>query len=243
MRLNTRLTAILFAVVLFGGIGIANASGLWVTESTKEPALIQEGEFAGMSDPADIRGSYSFEDVAASFDITAEVLAEAFGIETDNPEGVLCKDLEGIYPAEDEDLEIGTGSVRQFVAIYTGLPYDGDDGFPSTAIRVLRREDKWTEELETLLADRIVELGPSPYAGTASETAQPSQEEDHEETIGVKGKTTVAETLEWGLTLEQVEDIMGVKVDNQNMTIRDICSQNGVSFSEVKTALNELLEQ
>lgn len=243
MRLNTRFTAILFAVLLFTGIGIANASGLWTTESSKEPTLIKEGDFAGMSDPGDIRGSYSFGDIAAVFDVTPEIIAEAFGIVTDGPAEVLCKDLEAIYPAEEGALEIGTGSVRQFVAIYTGLPYDGDDGFPSTAIRVLRQEGIWTDELEAQLADRIVELGPSAYAGSESSEVGDPSEEDHEETIGVKGKTTVADALAWGLSLEEIEEVLGVAVDNQNMTIRDICTQNDLSFSSIKETLNVLLEE
>ncbi len=244
MRLEGKYVAILFAVMLFAGIGVANASGLWITESSKEPTLIKEGDFEGMADPGDIRGSYSFDDIETAFDVPATLIAEAFGIETETPGDILCKDLEAIYPAGADDLEIGTGSVRQFVALYTGLPYDGDDGFPSTGVRVLRREGLWTEELSVAYEDRIVQIegtGDQSMGESAQDSGEASEE--HEETIGVKGKTTAAEVIEWGISQEQLEEIIGVSIDNVNLTIRDICSNNGISFSEIKEALNSLLEE
>lgn len=243
MRLNGKYVAILFAVILFAGIGGANAAGLWVTESSKEPTLIKEGEFAGMADPGDIRGSYSFGDLETAFDVPATLIAEAFGIETETPRDILCKDLEEIYPASGDDLEIGTGSVRQFVALYTGLPYDGDDGFPSTAVRVLRQEGIWTDELSVEFEDRMVQIENTGLEGSG-ESVQGAGEasEDHEETIGVKGKTTAEEVIEWGISQVELEKILGVTIDNVNLTIRDICTNNNISFSEKKEAINSLLE-
>ncbi len=244
MRLEGKYVAILFAVMLFAGIGVANASGLWITESSKEPTLIKEGDFAGMADPGDIRGSYSFDDIETAFDVPATLIAEAFGIETETPGDILCKDLEAIYPAVDEALEIGTGSVRQFIALYTGLPYDGDGGFPSTAVRVLRQDGIWTDDLSVEFEDRMVQIENTGFQGSGESVLESGEgTEDHEESIGVKGKTTAAEVIEWGISKEQIEEVMGVSIDNVNMTIRDICSNNGISFSEIKEALNNLIEE
>ena len=244
MRLNGKYVGIIFAVLLFGGIGVANASGLWITESSKEPAFIKEGDFAGMADPGDIRGSYSFGDVEAAFDVPAAIIAEAFGIETDRPADVLCKDLEAIYPAGDDGLEIGTGSVRQFVALYTGLPYDGDDGFPSTAVRLLRQEGLWTDALSAEFEGRIVQIESTGFQGSGQPAPGSGEAaEDHEETISVKGKTTAAEVIEWGISQEEIEEILGLSIGNVNLTIRDICSNNDVSFSEKKELLNARLDE
>ncbi len=243
MRLKTLYIPVIFAVVLFLGIGGFNVAGLWKVESSKVPITIKEGEFAGEFDPGDIRGSYSFGDIQNNFRVDAAIIAEAFGIDTETPEMVLCKDLENIYPAPEGGLELGTGSIRQVVAIYTGLPYEGDDGFPSTAIKVLRREGKWTDALEATLSGRIVELTGSSM--TVTEPAIQGNPDDstieHDVSIGVKGKTTVAEVIDWGISKEAIEDILGVKVDNVNLLIRDICTENDLSFGEIKTTLNVVL--
>jgi hypothetical protein len=54
------------------------ASGLWNTTSSKQPALIKSGEFAGLANPADIRGSYTYRDVLKSFTIPESVILQAF---------------------------------------------------------------------------------------------------------------------------------------------------------------------
>lgn len=243
MKLDGRLIGLVFAGLLFLSIGIANAAGLWVTESNKEPTLIKEGEFAGMADPGDIRGSYSFGDIETAFDMPAALIAEAFAIETAMPEAVLCKDLEAIYPLEDEDLEIGTGSVKQFVALYTGLPYQGDDGIPSTAVKVLRREGVWTDAMSETFKDRIVEIeGLIGGQGAGQPSGLSEGADDHETSIGVKGNTTAAEVIEWGIDKDQLEQVLGLPIEQVNMTIRDICTQNDLSFSNIKLVLNNLLE-
>jgi len=122
MNLTSKPLAAIIFVVLFGGIAFTTAMGWWETESTKEVATFTEGEFAGQANPADIRGSYTFGDVEKNFGIAPAILAQAFKIETDDPAAFAVKSLEEIY-AESE-FEIGTASVRLFVAFYNGLPID-----------------------------------------------------------------------------------------------------------------------
>src|SRR5512143_2622329 len=78
MTLTSKSLAAILVVLMFGGIAFSSAMGWWVTESTKIPATFTNGEFAGQANPADIRGSYTFGDIANSFDITPQVLAQAF---------------------------------------------------------------------------------------------------------------------------------------------------------------------
>lgn len=255
MKLKTIYIPFIFAVIVFGGIFLFDSLGLWQVESSKEPSVIREGEFAGMSDPGDIRGSYSFSDISASFEVTPELLAKAFGISVDNPGDFMCKDLETYYELGSDEMEVGTGSVREFVAIYTNLPYEGDDGFPDTAVAVLKEAGKWSDELEDAYSHRIVvvsditNLGFTVEADTESESSETklsetetSEEvEEHDETIGVKGKTTVADIISWGVSKEEIEAVLGVDVANENLLIKDICTQNDLSFSEMKSELNDLL--
>jgi pyruvate/2-oxoglutarate dehydrogenase complex dihydrolipoamide acyltransferase (E2) component len=120
------------------GIGGTMALNLWKTTATKEPAKFTSGELAGQSNPADIRGSYTFGDIAAAFPVPVDALAQAFGVKEGDPAAFQCKQLETIY-AGTEGGEIGTDSVRWFVALYAGLPYTPEDDslLPAGALEVL----------------------------------------------------------------------------------------------------------
>lgn len=246
MRLKSTWIAIIFGVSLFALIGLSQLNGLFITESTKVPATISEGDFAGQYDPADIRGSYSFKDIELNFGVDVVVLAEAFGVSSENPGDFLCKELEALYPASEEQPEIGTDSVRLFVALITGLPIQSDSALPENAVGVLIREGIWTNALELQMEGRIVKLDAIVETSTELSGIQENETPDvieHEETFGVKGKTTVSEVMDWGVELEEIESILGVPVSNINMTIRDICTNESIEFSTVKETLNTLLEQ
>lgn len=135
--------AIFVVGIFIVGIAGANFLGLWKTTNTKEPVKIKTGEFAGMPNPADIRGSYSWADVGKAFNIDVQHLLTAFGA-TNSAEKV--NTLESIYTKESlpAGLEIGTGSVRLFVSLYTGIPFTADEGtvLPISAIAVLKAYGK-----------------------------------------------------------------------------------------------------
>ena len=57
MTLTSKPLTAIILVFLFGGILFSSAMGWWQTESTKQAATFSEGEFAGLPNPADIRGS------------------------------------------------------------------------------------------------------------------------------------------------------------------------------------------
>lgn len=97
MTLTSKPLAVIVLAVLFAGIAFSTVTGWWVTESTKVPVTFTEGEFEGEANPADIRGSYTFGDIAKSFDVTPEVLAQAFGITAEEPTAFAIKELETIY--------------------------------------------------------------------------------------------------------------------------------------------------
>jgi hypothetical protein len=106
MTITSKSLTIIIFVTIFGGIAFASAKGWWATESSKVPAAFAEGEFAGQANPADIRGSYTFGDISKSFDVAPAVLAQAFGVQTDDPAAFAVKDLEALYA--DPGFEIGT---------------------------------------------------------------------------------------------------------------------------------------
>ena len=244
MTLRSKHIAPIVLVVFILGIGATMFFGLWQTTSSKVPAAYAEGEFAGQYNPADIRGSYSFGDIEKAFPVPVAALAKAFAVEeTDNPADFLCKNLEDLYGVV-ENGEVGTDSVRWFVALYAGLPYSPEEDtlLPSPSISVLR-ERLTEEQLENVRA-KAVNL--SALSASVSEDTQAAEQTDtHTETeIGeVKGKTTFGELLAWGVSKETIEQILGLPIGKAGVTVRDYCIESGIEFSTVKDALQAAADQ
>ncbi|MDD2497776.1 MAG: 4Fe-4S binding protein [Desulfitobacteriaceae bacterium] len=73
---------------------------------------------------------------------------------------------------------------------------------------------------------------------TASRNQPKSSIERHEVTGNISGNTTVEDIIGFGLTLEEIEKIMGIKIQNTNMPIRSLCEQNNLSFGTVKAEIH-----
>lgn len=234
------LTLILFATI-FGGIAFASAMGWWATESSKVPVTFTEGEYAGQANPADIRGSYTFGDISNSFSVTPDVLAQAFGVQTEDPAAFAVKELEALYA--DSGFEIGTTSIRLFVAYYTGLPFDttGQEIYlPGSATKILLAQNNLTPEQIAYLEKYAVELGTTsnPAAVKTSEVTSPSSDPASGSTAyTVKGKTTFGELLQWGVPQETIEALIGGSLPDPAMTLKDYASANGLNFETLKPAL------
>jgi hypothetical protein len=245
MTLTSKPLAVIVLVMMFGGIAFSSAMGWWVTESTKQPITFTEGDFAGQANPADIRGSYTFGDIAKSFDVTPEVLAQAFSIVEGDPAAFAVKELEAI--SLESGYEIGTASVRLFVAYYAGLPFDttGQEIYmPQSATDILLAKGDLTPEQIEYLEQYTVTLGAStpleePVAEPVIEST-PAPAETHTSTSGeytVKGKTTFGELIAWGVSQEIIENTVGASMPDPAMTMKDYASANGLDFETLKPAL------
>ena len=141
IRIKTLPLGLIVVAGIFGGIGIAKAVGYYETTSSKEPVKFKTGELAGLPNPADIRGSYTWLDLERVFGVPASESAAAFstaGHALSPADRVSV--LEEIYLAIlPEGYEIGTGAVRLFVSLYTGLPLDAEEGsvLPDAALALL----------------------------------------------------------------------------------------------------------
>ena len=239
MTLTSKPLATIVFVILFGGILFSSAMGWWQTESTKEAATFSEGEFAGLPNPADIRGSYTFGDVENNFSVPAGTLAQAFGVTTDDPATFGVKNLETIYA--DQEYEIGTASVRFFVALYTGLPYEivDDTYLPKRAVEMLKSH-------VTLTADQITYLDAHAII-LEGISASVSQTEEHIETEStdrtLKGKTTFQEVLDWGVSQETIETMLGGPMPNPLIKVKDYCLEQGLNFEEIRPAIQTEIDK
>ena len=156
MKIKPQTTIIISTCIVLAGIIVTFVSGLWVTQSTKIPDKLKQSEYSQKNDPADIRGSYTFSEISKLFNVPVEDLASAFLVEEDNAGEFKCKDLEKIFA--DAPNEIGTGSVRMFVAFYQGLPYSLTENtyVPARAAEILKQKSSITPEQLSYLESHTV---------------------------------------------------------------------------------------
>ncbi len=239
MKISLKVLGIGTAVFILGCILVLMAVDAWKTESTKTPAKYTTGQFAGLNNPSDIRGSYSFADVEKNFKVTATDLAKAFALDTSVKSAgeYLAKDLETVYGEQANGGEVGTDSIRWFVALYLGLPHTPEETtlLPNPALTLLRDAGKINEDtFQTLKAKSV---SPSGTAATVSETHVESSEEKL-----IKGNTTYGDLLEWGLSRQQIEQVMGFAFTDRALKLRDDLGARGLEFSGYKTALQALID-
>lgn len=249
MKITAKPLAIVILVIVFGSIAVSSAMGLWYTETTKVPVTYTTGEFAGQYNPADIRGSYTFDDVSTLFDVPLEDLRAAF----DFPAGqdiaeLKVKDLEALYA--DSPGEIGTEFVREFVALYHGLPIvlSEDTYFPAAAVAILKQRAALSPEQIAFLDEHIADGAPAAdgeeqtpepvvQAEEPSQDPTPAPTEHAPPDRMVRGKTTFRELLDWGISQEAIERVLGVPMGDPATTVKDYCSAQGLEFEAIKTAL------
>lgn len=246
-NLDSFKVAIILIVIVLGGILILKAEGLWKTESSKVPIKIEAGEFAGMADPSDIRGSYTFNDIETNFKVPADILAQAFALDTSEIAAgdYKAKDLELVYEALADDMEgeVGTDSVRLFVSLYLGMPYEAEVTtlLPNPALNILKDKNLISEDKFLILKERSV--APSTYGVTEPTVV----EEEHLDSANlvdmeIKGNTTFNDLLDWGLTKEQIEEILGYPINETSQTVRDFTVEKEIEFSDYRTEFQKLLD-
>ncbi len=264
MKIRSKTLGIIIAIVIFGGITGASAVGLWNTQSVRNPARIQlnesVGEIAGETagtrayDPVDIRGNHQLGEISVMFGIPLETLSRAFALPADaDPATFRNQDFETIYPEFGGEQEIGNGSMKWFVALYTGLPFELEDDEEDTyllrpAVDILKSQADLTAEqiayLEAYVIEIEVDAEPVEYSPPEDEPQTSAESGGEAEVIErkqdemvVAGKTTFADLLDWGVPVEQIEALIGGEIPNRLMRVYDYCVENGLSFGDIKTQL------
>lgn len=155
MKIKSFQLAIIILITIFGSIIISSLLGLWQTSNDKIPDTYNDGNYAGLADPADIRGSYTFQNIQDSFGVPVEDLGIAFGLkDSASYSSFQVKQLETIYGSlAAQGKEVGTGSVRYFVALYKGLPYTSAETIylPESAVDILKTKANLSTEQVQLL--------------------------------------------------------------------------------------------
>lgn len=231
--------SVIVLLLMFGGIAATAVFGLWQTEAVKAPGKSISTTGETVLDPLDIRGSYTFQEIADLYGISESDLRTAFSIgENADLSVVKSKDIEAMYANLPEGVEIGNEAMQLFVAYYTQAAFDGAGAYlPKTAVAVLiAHNGSLTAEQAAYLEDRTYD-GPVPGTPVASDTDVTKEEEP-----AINGNTTFYEALNLGITQAQIEEVLGAKMPAPNTVIKNFCQDNGLSFSEVKSALADLLK-
>lgn len=234
MKLTSRTMAWVLPVILFGGILLSQVTGVWSSDTEKKPNRFEDGLFAGEYDPADIRGSYTLMDVSTLFEIDLDILIQAFTLNDDiDAENFQTNNLEAYFT--DSGYEIGNESVQVFVALYKGLPIVLDDAvLPKAAVDILlQNRPDLTDEQRAYLEK---------YGKDVVASENPSEEEEEESETKINGTTTFQYVIDLGVSQEEIEEILGIKVEYTNQAIKDFCLDQGLSFSTIKTRLTEAIE-
>ena len=239
--MKTKIRHIAPIILLFFVVGIAGSMvlNIWNTSKINEPARYTSGEFKGQYDPSDIRGSFTFKDINDSFNIPIEDLADAFGFkDASAPEILKAKDVEGTYGAV-EGGELGTDSIRMFVAYYSGLPFTGEETtlLPKAAVSILRSKGKVTEEQLAFLEGISIDLDALKRPSAIPETLEHAVTEE----FRIKGKTIFRELLDFGITREEIEETLGMPMGRDGETVRDFIAEKGLEFAEFKEKLEALV--
>jgi len=242
MQNKAALVAAVMVLSLATGYGISKATGYWKTESSKIPAKISEGDFAGENDPGDIRGSYSFDDIEASFGVPPEMTAAAFGLTGENPGAFQAKSLEDTWGELPGGVEIGTDAVRLFTALWTELPYDAEETtvLPEAAVEILETYQRIDGEKAAELRKTAVAF-PDPAAG--EEVSGEISAEDHEiPDRMVRGLTTFGDLKSWGVTEEMWMEKFNLPMGSRAASIKDWADETGLSMSEIKPAAQDMVD-
>ncbi|MFC1534282.1 hypothetical protein ACFL7M_13050 [Thermodesulfobacteriota bacterium] len=227
-------------VLAFFVIGITGTIFLnyWNTEQTRKPAKYTSGKFKGLYNPSDIRGSFSFAEINKAFNVPVEDLAKAFGFkDAPNPETLKAQTIERAYGGVVEGGEVGTDSIRMFVAYYLNIPFTASEEgtrIPRPAVSILKSRGLTEEQVKSL--EGITVHLPILKQETVAEHAA-------DDVFRIKGKTTFYELLGLGVTREEIEEILGMPMGRSGETIRDfIADKEGMEFGEYKSKFEALIK-
>ena len=232
MSLKAKPLSILLVVVLYSSVTAANIIGRWDSELKPQDANDNDRYFATRPAPTNINDSNTFGDIDRLFNIPTTILAKAFNLPAEiNSTAFTIKEIQAIYV--DQDIDIGSSSVRLFVALYNGLSYETTEPIflPLTAVDMLISHRALLPEQVEFMETYAIVLDLRAAAVSSSNNRGQSEERE------IKGKTTFQELLNWGLPQEIIEQIIGEPILSSYQIVKDYCTEKGLDFEEIKLAL------
>lgn len=78
--------------------------------------------------------------------------------------------------------------------------------------------------------------------GQGEGQGEPASESHDEDDRTIKGKTNFRELMDWGLTQEEIETVIGHAMPNPVMTVKDFCVEQEISYGKVKQELQIMVD-
>ncbi len=163
--------------------------------------------------------------------------------------------MEGLFEPvilEGAEVEVGTDLVRVFTSLYSGLPYQSDETthLPEDLVKTLIQEQKLSEGQKAYWETHTFPLILAGSAPTQEEiqttisTEQPQAEHSpaaESAAVDIKGRTTMKELLDFGLTKEQFKELTGIGMPGDAVKMKDFVDANGLDMEAIKTKILEVL--
>lgn len=150
VSIKNSVAAVLVFVVILGGIALT----IMFNPSANTPGIGSEktayGDIIRNYSPDNIKGAATLGLTSRQFGVPLDELAYAFRIPPDVAENFRHSLIEEVYIKilGSKDIEIGNGSIKLFIALYTGLPYEVTEPtyLLEEGVNILKEKGSLTDE-------------------------------------------------------------------------------------------------
>ncbi|MBA4384462.1 MAG: hypothetical protein C0410_06975 [Anaerolinea sp.] len=159
------------------------------------------------ADPTSIKGWMTLEQIVATYNVPLSDILTQFNLPVTTPITTAVKDLES-------------------------------DTFNTSAlIAWLQSRTLPTDVPTATLEPTVAALATTQISTEISEVVTPAATEHLAPERTITGKTTFQELLDWGVTNEALQTIVGEPITDYNLVIKDYTVGKGLAFSDIKTLL------
>lgn len=207
-------------VIFFGSVFVAQQTGIWKTSySTAAEALM---DASGEKNPANIKGSLTLEMVSQEFNVPIDAFIRRFNLPSDVDPTAMLRDI--VHP-----LNLETEDIRLFVEEYL------EKGEAAVVTPTPELETQPTAEQPA-----VESVEPTPGETPTSE-AEPAATKQPQ--LDIRGKTTIGELLNYGMSKEQFKEITGIDMpEDQAVILKDFAAAQGLDMDTLKAQLIEALQ-
>ena len=222
MRINPLIYGVLVLTVFFGIILGFQAAGIW-SISGKVDASGEEIN-PSVSDVNTIKGWMTLDQITAAYNVSLASILQEFNLSADTQGSAAIKDL------ESDLFSVTTLRIwLQSLASPLSATVEGTPSVQAEPTAVVVSTPALTQSLPTAATSAPTSTPPV----TATVHAAPDKT--------MTGKTTFQNLLDWGVTPEAIENVIGTKIPDTSMIIKDFLTTNGMDFSTIKSLLqNEI---
>ncbi len=210
MRINPIVYGFIVLIIFFGTILGFQAAGVWSISGkvTSSGDAVQPSA----ADVNSIQGWMTLDQITTTYNVPLAELLQKFELPADTPPTTAIKDLES--------------ELFSVTNLRTWLQSRAN---PSTGA---------SAEITPITNEEAAATPqPTATAPALAETAVPAPTEHVAPDRTVTGKTTFQELLDWGVSKESIQKIIGSGLPDPAIVVKDYITGKGMEFPAIKTAL------